>query len=215
MIDTKKVLAITPARGGSKGIPRKNIRMIAGKPLLAWTIEHALKSTYIDRYIVSTEDREIKDIAIKYGAEVIDRPQELAQDNTLTKDVAMHVCKEMDNTFKADIIVLLQCTSPIRRPDLIDDCIEKFVGEKSDSLLTGYESKIYPHSETSETRRQDVNGFFVTSGNIYIMKANLLRKGDLFGKKISYYYPKREENIDIDDMFDFWVAEKVLIEKRI
>lgn len=106
-----KILGITPARGGSKTIPRKNIKEICGKPLIAWTIEAAKKSKLLDRYVVSTENEEIAEISKKYGAEVIDRPKALATDTTPTLPVLQDVLKKID----AEIVVLLQCTSPVRK----------------------------------------------------------------------------------------------------
>jgi CMP-N-acetylneuraminic acid synthetase len=103
------ILGITPARGGSKGIPRKNIKEIAGKPLIAWTIEAAKESKMIDRYVVSTEDEEIAEISREYGADVIERPLEPATDDATTLSVLQHVIEWIP----CDSIVLLQATSPI------------------------------------------------------------------------------------------------------
>ena len=211
MINGKKVLAITLARGGSKGIPRKNIKEIVGKPLIVWTIESALKSKLIDKYVVSTEDKEIKQVCLKNGSNVLNRPKELAADDISSISVLTYVCKQLKE--KYDIVVVLQCTSPIRKPGLIDKCIEIFDMGNYDSLVTGYNCKTYQYGELSETRRQDVRGFFANDGNVYVIKGDLIRKGDLFGEKIGYYYASKEENIDIDNPFDFWIAKKVLEER--
>ena len=128
------ILGITPARGGSKGIPRKNIKMIAGKPLLAWTIEAAKKSKFIDKYVVSTEDKEIAKVAQRFGAEVLYRPAELATDEVSTESVLKHTV----NSFKCDTLVLLQPTSPVRRSGLIDECVKEFTDGGYDSLATGF-----------------------------------------------------------------------------
>jgi CMP-N-acetylneuraminic acid synthetase len=203
------ILAITPARGGSRGIPRKNITEICGKPLIAWTIEAAKKSKLIDRYVVSTEDREIARIAKEYGAEVLDRPKALARDKATTLSVLQHALKKID----ADVVVLLQATSPIRNPGLIDTCIRQFIKKKADSLATGFVCK-YEEYGKCHRRRQDIKGFFYDDGNVYVMKADILRKGDRYGKRIEQVLTDREQNVEIDDEFDFWLAGQVL-KKRI
>ena len=211
------ILGITPARGGSKGIKRKNIKPIAGKPLIAWTIEAAKQSRLIDRFVVSTEDAEIAKVARAYGAEVLDRPAELATDEATTMDVLQHALQSIP----CDTVVLLQATTPIRPPGLIDECIGDFLKHQYDSLVTGFICKYVEYgkdvelsSDGKELRRQDVPGFFYDDGNIYIMKADLLKKGDRYGKRIGYKHTNRFENIDIDEEFDFWLAERVLQEKK-
>ena len=199
------ILGITPARGGSQGIPRKNVRELCGKPLIAWTIEAAKQSKLLDRYIVSTEDEKIAEISRKYGAEVIDRPLELATDETSTLSVLQDVLKRID----ADVVVVLQATSPIRNSGLIDYCIKRFLDKDADSLATGFICK-YQEYGTSGQRRQDIKGFFYDDGNEYVIKANLIRKGDRFGRKIERVITDREQNVEIDDEFDLWVAEQVL-----
>lgn len=203
------ILGITPARGGSKGIPRKNIRTIAGKPLIAWTIETASQSNLIDRYIVSTEDLEIADVVAKYGVEVLQRPVDLATDDASTLSVLQHAVSNIS----CDIIVLLQTTSPIRHDGLIDKCIREFIDNGYDSLATGFICKYIEYGQ-NDLRRQDINGFFYDDGNVYVIKADLIRAGERYGKKIGRKLISRRENIEIDDEFDFWVAEKILSEKK-
>ena len=199
------ILGIIPARGGSKGIPRKNIRLLAGKPLLAWSIEAAQASKRLDRTVVSTEDPEIAAAAKRYGAEVIDRPAALASDETLTLPVLQHALEKI----QADTVVLLQPTSPVREAGLVDLCIERFLQSGADSLATGYWCKAKEYG-TAETRRQEIPGFFVDDGNLYVMKAELLRRGDRYGKKIERVALSREQNLDLDDEFDFKMAEQIL-----
>ena len=201
----KKLLAVIPARGGSKGIPRKNIRPIAGKPLLAWTIEAAQSSKLLSRYVVSTEDREIASVARSYGADVLERPKELAGDKASTLDVLQHVIAEIP----AQTVVLLQGTSPIRDPGLIDRCIERYLDTGADSLATGWMCR-YVEYGTSDFRRQDLTGFFYDDGNVYVMGVDLIRKGDRYGSRIERVILDKEQNLDIDDEFDFWLAEQVL-----
>lgn len=199
------ILGITPARGGSKGIPRKNIKEIAGKPLIAWTIEAARKSKLLDKYIVSTEDEEIGGVAKKYGAEVLYRPLELATDESSTLSVLQHAVQNIP----CNIVVLLQATSPIRRDELIDECIKEFLDNEYDSLATGFICK-YVEYGMNELRRQDIQGFFYDDGNIYVIKADLIRKGDRYGKNIGKKIISGWENVEIDDEFDLWVADKIL-----
>ena len=177
------ILAIIPARGQSKGIIRKNAKKIAGKPLIAWTIKAAKKSKLLDRYVVSTDDKEIADISKKYGAEALMRPKELAGDKITTLPVLQHVLKNIP----ADIVVLLQCTSPVREKGLIDKCIQKFKEKNADSLATGFRCFLEEWGRCSKPR-QDVKGFFHDDGNIYVMKSDLIKKAkepnDVWGKKM-------------------------------
>ena len=203
------ILGITPARGGSKGIPKKNIKQIAGKPLITWTIEAAKKSKLLDRYVVSTEDEEIAQVVRGCDAEVLSRPSELATDEASTLSVLQHEIK----TIPCDIVVLLQATSPIRKPGLIDECIREFVDNGYDSLATGFMCKYIEYSK-NYLRRQDVEGFFYDDGNVYVIDADVIRNGDQYGKKLGRKIISRWENIEIDDEFDFWVVEKILKDKK-
>ncbi len=133
------ILGVTPARGGSKGIPKKNIRQICGKPLIAWTIEAAQQSKHLDRFVVSTEDPDITHISRTWRAEVVDRPVALASDEATTLSVLQDLLLKID----ADIVVLLQCTSPVRNPGLIDQCIDKFRKSDADALATGFLCSIF------------------------------------------------------------------------
>ena len=135
-----EILAIIPARGGSKGIKRKNVKLLKGKPLLAYSIEAGLNSKYVTRTVVSTEDSEIKEISLKFGAEVVDRPQELAQDETKTAPVMYHTIKELEKTgYKPDYIVLLQPTCPLRNGEYIDKAFDFFFENKwADSCFSGH-----------------------------------------------------------------------------
>ncbi|MDO8601267.1 MAG: acylneuraminate cytidylyltransferase family protein, partial [bacterium] len=194
-----------PARGGSKRLPGKNIKNLLGKPLIAWTIEAAKKSRLLTRCLVSTEDKEIARISRRYGAEVLARPKALAADGASTLSVLQDVLKKID----ADIVVLLQCTSPVRREGLIDYCLRKFLASKADSLATGFICKMYEWGKYSG-RSQDLKGFFHDDGNIYVIKADLIRKGRLWDKKMAKIEINKEQNFEIDDEFDFWLNEQIL-----
>jgi N-acylneuraminate cytidylyltransferase len=203
------ILGITPARGGSKGIPKKNIRPIAGKPLIAWTIEAAKESKMLDRYVVSTEDEEIAQVVREYGADVINRPIALATDEASTLSVLQHIVENLP----CDIVVLLQATSPTRRPGLIDECIREFKDNDYDSLATGFICNYIEYGK-NELRRQDIKGFFYDDGNIYVIKTDLIKNGNRCGQKIGRKIISRQENQEIDDKFDFWIAEKILLDKE-
>ncbi|MBI2104110.1 MAG: acylneuraminate cytidylyltransferase family protein [Candidatus Omnitrophica bacterium] len=201
------IVGLTPARGGSKGLPGKNIKPLCGKPLLAWTIEAAKASTRLDRYVVSTEDRGIAQVARQWGAEVIERPAELATDEATTLSVLQHVLRLVP----AQVVVLLQATCPIRDEGLIDRCIARFLERGADSLATGFLCKYVAYgSNAQERRRQEIPGFFYDDGNVYVIRADLIRAGERYGAKREHVILDREQNLDIDDAFDFWVAEQVL-----
>jgi len=202
------ILGVIPARGGSKGVPRKNIKMIAGKPLIAWTIEAAKKSKLIERFVVSTEDAEIAEVARRYGAEVINRPPELATDEATTLSVLNHVL----SIINADTVVLLEPTSPIRDEGIIDDCIRRFQETTAGSLATGFTCKFTEYGTTIQ-RRQDLKGFFYNVGITYVIRADLIKSNKLFGEKVEKILVNREQQIEIDDEFDFWMAEQVLLKR--
>ena len=199
------ILGVTPARGGSKGIPRKNLKLLLGKPLLAWTIEAALASKRMDRYVVSTENPEIAEIARSCGAEVLDRPSELAGDTVTTLAVLQHALTRIP----AETVVVLQATSPIRDPDLIDRCVDRFSRTAADSLATGFTCRATEYG-TNHVRRQEIPGFFCNDGNTYVIRGDLIREGDRYGRKMEKMLTDREQNVQIDDEFDFWLAEQVM-----
>jgi CMP-N,N'-diacetyllegionaminic acid synthase len=137
MIEDKKILALIPARGGSKGLPGKNIRKLCGKPLIAWPIDLAKASRYIDSTIVSTDAADIAEVARSHGADVIMRPAELASDTAIVADVIRHVLSVLDGSQERyDYIVLLEATSPMRTLAMIDECIEKLARAGTDSVAT-------------------------------------------------------------------------------
>lgn len=200
------ILGITPARGGSKTIPRKNIKEIAGKPLIAWGIEAAKNSRLLNDYVVSTEDAEIASVAKHYGAKVVDRSKKLANDKATTLSVMQDVLKKIP----ADIVVLLQCTSPVRQKGLIDKCIQTFLKKHADSLATGFICNWYEWGSYDNKRRQDLKGWFHDDGNVYVMKAKNIVKGDLWGKKREQLLISRAQNFEIDEPFDFWLNDQIL-----
>lgn len=198
-------IGIIPARGGSKGVPRKNIKPICGHPLIAWTIRAALDSRLLDGLVVSTEDEEIADAARAYGAEVLVRPAELARDETISRDVIAHALTATG----ASHSVLLQATSPIRSPGLIDRVITAFKDGEWDSMATGFSHPLYPPHGV-EHRRQDIRYVFVNDGSVIVSTRETIQARSLFGRRAGTLITTREENVDIDDEFDFWLAGQVL-----
>ncbi|MFH1894579.1 MAG: acylneuraminate cytidylyltransferase family protein [Patescibacteria group bacterium] len=207
MINNKKVIAIIPARGGSKGIPRKNIKVLLGKPLLFWSIKAAKESKYVDRIIVSTEDSEIAEVSRCFGAEVLSRPKNLAADTATTISVLKHVIEKIP---EADIVVLLQPTSPVRTGGLIDKAIEKFIKSRADTLATGYICRDYEWGTVNNLPRQKLKGWFYDDGNIYIHRKDYLERGKWFGKKLEKMIIGKVYNFEIDDEIDFFIIEALM-----
>lgn len=200
-----KFLGVIPARGGSKGVPRKNIRPVAGKPLLAWTIEHARAARGLDAFVVSTDDDEVADVARAHGAAVLARPPELARDETPMNDVLRHVLRERP----AESLVLLQPTSPVRAPGLIDDCIAAYERAGADTLATGFYCRWYEFGATT-ARRQDLPGWFYDDGNVYIWRRDLVERNVKVGERPVRFEIDKAQRVDVDDPFDLWLAERVL-----
>lgn len=225
MIAGKSVLAIIPARGGSKGVPRKNIRLIAGKPLIAWTIQEALKSRYIDRLIVSTDDHEIAEIARKLGCEVpFIRPAELSKDETPGIAPVLHAIKTIPGY---DFVVLLQPTSPLRRHADIDCCIELCQSKKADTCVSVCEPDKSPYwmftindlgrmerlpdSGQAAARRQDLPAVYALNGAVYVadIKTLSLTESLLTTNTVPYVMSKTT-SIDIDTETDLAIATFLL-----
>lgn len=223
-----KILAIIPARGSSKGLPRKNVKKLAGKPLIAWTIEAAKQSKYISHVILSSEDPEIIEVAKQYGCDVpFTRPIELAQDDTLTMDVIIHAIEQCGNF---DYIVLLQPTSPLRTTEDIDGCIQKLIENKVDfcvSITEATESpywmytmennRMYPlmQQEQMKSRRQELPVVYALNGAVYVAKTDalLMEKSFLNEHTIGYTMPQ-EKSFDIDTITDFKICEYLLVDNR-
>ena len=222
------VVGIIPARGGSKTVPNKNIRLLAGKPLIYYTIAEALKSAYIKRIIVSTDDRKIAAVARRYGAEVIERPEELARDDTPMLPAIQHAVRTLEEKehYQPDVVVLLQPTSPLRTVADIDGAIEKFRKTTCTSVVSVCEIDYPLHwmytldgdrlkpivAEGEEiTRRQDAPRTYRFNGAVYVLHCDTLLKEDsLLGNDIRAYIMPPERSVDIDTMLDFKLAEILL-----
>lgn len=217
-----RILAIVPARGGSRGLPRKNILPLMGKPLLAWTLDVAKEAgDLIAKTVVSTDDAEIATVARASGAEVIDRPPELAQDTTPTPPVLVHVLEELARRGETyDTVVLLQPTSPLRTAAHIREAVAQFRAEPCDTLMsvapmheryfvTQPDGAIRP-AQPMSGRRQDRQPLWVENGALYVASAAAVAAGTLFGERIGFYKMRREDSVDIDDRSDFLIAEALL-----
>ncbi|HJF34255.1 MAG TPA: acylneuraminate cytidylyltransferase family protein [Sporosarcina psychrophila] len=225
MINGKKVLAIIPARGGSKGIVRKNVRQLAGKPLIAWTIEEAKKSKYIDRLIVSSEDEEIIGTAIACGCDVpFVRPDELALDSTPGIDPVLHALEEIQGY---DYVVLLQPTSPLRLVEDIEGCIENLMETGSPACVSVTEPDSSPYwmytvnakgtmqplikQDELVTRRQDLPIVYGLNGAVYVAQTEWLQKSQSFlTKETTVFVMPKSRSYDIDTEEDFLWCEWML-----
>lgn len=225
------IIAIIPARGKSKGIPRKNIKKLRGKPLIAYTINEALKSKYLDYVFVSTEDHEIATVSKECGAQVIDRPPSLADDSSITVDAILHAIDYLEREdIHPDIVVLLQPTSPLRIKDDIDAAIQLFLDNECESVIGVCEPEHSPfwcftlngkflqplfEKKYENMRRQDLPEVFMPNGAIYVSSPEFIRKNKgYYGDRIIGYFMPAERSIDIDTPLDFAIAE-VLIRKRL
>lgn len=219
------VAAIIPARGGSKGLPGKNIKNFGGKPLLAWSIEAALKSRYLDEVMVTTEDKKIAAVARHYGAIIIDRPKGLATDTAPVMEAMKHALTELSKSQRRpDIVMILQPTSPLRTTATLDRAIEVFFKNfgRYDSLVPLFpvEGKLgviknntYSPGYKLGTRRQDMLQLYRECGTIFALKTNLILANRGFGKKVYPFIVDRfAEAIDIDTVEDFTLAERFLSE---
>ena len=221
MYKNKTFLAIIPARGGSKRLPRKNILSLAGKPLIAWSIEAALATKYIDDVIVTSDDDEILSIAQKFGANIIKRSPELSSDTATTFDAIQHTILKSKSY---DYVVLLQPTSPLRKSKHIKEAIELLDSKNADAIIAVTKTEhsprwmnILPHdkdmskflsTEISCLRSQDLETYYQLNGSISITKTtSLLEAKTFFLKNNIFAYPmNRESSIDIDEPIDLMLA---------
>ena len=217
-------VAIIPARGGSKGILRKNIKELCGKPLIAYIIETALNVEELDRVIVSTEDNEIAETAKKYGAEVpFIRPAELAKDETPTLPVLQHAVKYLEEkeSYRPNIIVLLYATSPLLRAERVSEAIRMLKGGEFESILSvvedrghywfekdGKYERMYPKIVKN---RQFTMPLFKENGAIYVYKRDILMKGGIMEEGTrGLLIMQRDESIDVDEPIDFEITKLLM-----
>lgn len=223
-----RTLALVPVRGGSKGVPRKNLREVAGKPLVVWTIEQALAMTTPGvEVVVSTEDPELAAVANDAGAEVLDRPAELAEDTTPTEPVVLHAVETLTAEGREpDRVLLLQATSPIRLPGTLDRALAELDATAVDSLVGvvpqapflwqrhGDGPPTAAYDVTRRPRRQDLTAdqlMFRETGSLYVTRTEVYRRHqNRIGGRVGLFVMTEDEGLDIDTEVDLLVAEQRL-----
>jgi CMP-N-acetylneuraminic acid synthetase len=229
-----KTIAFIFARSGSKGLPGKNTRLFAGKPLIAWSIEHALSVNRIERVLVSTDSDEIAEVARSYGAEVpFVRPDELARDNTPEWHAWRHALNYLLDKDGAlpEIMVSVPATAPLRLPLDIDNCLDEYEKSDSDIIITVTDAHRSPYfnmvkenadgtvglvipPQTALVRRQDAPEVFDITTVAYVVRSEfVMSNGGAFEGKVRHVYVPPERSIDIDTLLDFNIAE-CLIQSR-
>jgi len=226
MIGTASVLGVVTARGGSKGVPRKNVALLGRKPLIAWTVEAALASRTVDRVIVSSDDSEIIDAAVAAGAEApFIRPAELARDDTPGTAPVLHALDSVDQDY--EYVVLLQPTSPFRTAEDIDAAVELCAGSRAPAVVSVCPAKTSPHwmffvgedgsmepaipAEKVIGRRQELPPAFELNGAVYVARTDWLREnGSFFGGETLAYVMPEERSVEIDTPLDLLVARAIL-----
>jgi CMP-N,N'-diacetyllegionaminic acid synthase len=223
------ILALITARGGSKSVPKKNIRLVAGKPLIAWTIEAAKSCKNLDRVVVSTDDEEIAQTAREWGAEVpFTRPPELAQNDSPHIPVVIHAVEWMESheAIKSDYVLLLQPTSPLRSSQDIDDSIQLALEHDADSVVSVCEAPYHPYLAKNIVdgrledfmpppegylARQTLPRSFVNNGAIYLVRRDILMERQTLYTDNSYaYVMPAERSLDIDTPWDLHLAQLIL-----
>ncbi|MCJ8161552.1 acylneuraminate cytidylyltransferase family protein [Acinetobacter zhairhuonensis] len=232
MLEQYHVTALIPARGGSKRLPRKNTKLLCGKPLISWSIEVALASIYIDHVVVSTDDLEIKQIAEQYGADVpFLRPDALSNDHASSFDVIKHAIEKLDIKKENHLIVLLQPTSPLRLVTELDAALDFFIAKNAKGIVSVSEtehsplwSNIMPDNsslaefirpEVEGKRSQDLPKFYRLNGSIYIYEVLSLLENDkiFFDSDVYGFQTEKATAVDIDSEIDFFWAEAILKSK--
>lgn len=225
-----RILGLIPARGGSKGVPKKNIKLLGDKPLIEYTINSAKVSKHLSQIVVSTDQEEIAVVAGISGYKPpFIRPEALAQDASTSLEVVQHAIAFYEsNAIFFDAVCLLQPTTPFREHGFIDRAIEKFISSNADCLVTvlPIPNEYNPHWAFEEcdngllkiatgedeiiTRRQELPKAFFRDGSIYITKTDVIKKGSLYGKSIAYLESNPQFHVNIDTMKDWETAELLL-----
>jgi CMP-N-acetylneuraminic acid synthetase len=216
------VVALIPARGASKGIPRKNLAPLAGRPLLAWTIDAARASNTVTRTVVSTEDEEIAATARALGADVLTRPLDLAADETPMRDVVAHALQELSGL---DVLVLLQPTSPLRRAHHVDEAVELLLSSGADSVVSVVEvphryrpgslmalrgERLVRIGDEADGTRQEKPVVYARNGPAVLATRPSRIGADLYGGDCRPYVMEQRDSVDIDEPFDLELAELLL-----
>lgn len=223
------VLALIPARGGSKGIPRKNLQPLAGKPLVLHTVEQALQASLVTQTVVSTDDEAIAAVCQAAGARIVRRPPEISGDTASSESALVHALEALssEGVELPDLVLFLQCTSPLRYSSDIDNAIRTLQEQKADSLLSVSPSHQFLWEETEEEvrsinydfrnrpRRQDMKPQYAENGSIYLFRPKgLLETGNRLSGKVVLYKMDDQSSIDIDSPLDLLLAEAILQERE-
>ena len=224
MIQDKTVLAVIAARGGSKGLRRKNLREAGGKPLIAWSIEAGRGSRYIDRLILSSDDDEIMAVAREWECEVpFRRPEHLAGDGARIEDALIHALDTIDDDF--DYLVLLQATSPLRTSSDIDACLESCLESGAPTLISVSEAgkspywmysldadgRMQPLLEGRYSRRQDLPAAYAVNGAVYVAEIGWFRRNTTFvSAETRAYVMPAERSVDVDSEIDILIVQAIL-----
>ena len=218
------MIAIVPARGGSKGLPGKNVRSLLGKPLIAYTVEEALKAQYLEEVIVSTDDPEIAQVATAFGATCpFMRPAELARDESLAIDTYLYTVDRLEREFgyKINEVAILLPTSPLRVAADIDAAISLFREKNADSVVSytpeahpiswhrvvDSENKLHPIFVENIGNRQEIERTYYPNGSVYVFSLDLLRQRRYYSDRSFAYIMPAERSVDIDSKLDFLFAE--------
>jgi CMP-N,N'-diacetyllegionaminic acid synthase len=215
-----RTLGLIPARGGSKSVPRKNVRGLAGKPVLAWTVEVALASPALERVVVSTDDEEIADVARACGAEVLARPAELAQDETPDLPVYRHALARLDDAY--DAVAWLRPTAPLRTPDDVEAAVRLLAETGADAVRSVCEAehnpywmarleagRLVPLLDDVPPRRQLLPPVYRLNGAVDVARCASVGN-ELFGGDVRAYVMPPERSVDLDTELDFLLAEALL-----
>lgn len=233
MIRTEDILTIIPARGGSKGVPRKNIRELGGKPLIAYTIEAAIGSSYIDRLIVSTDNEEIADISREWGSDVpFIRPSELATDTAKAIEVVKHALMAMEKLDGCEykVIVYLEPPAPFKTSKDIDACIELFYEQNPASVVSvnkanqfhpilmkkiedNHLKPIWQNEPEGVPRQMYSPTAYMRNGAVYVLKKENILNDMFYGNSIVPYIMPDERSICIDTLLDWYAAEAMILSK--
>lgn len=233
MYSDTRVIAVIPARGGSKTVPRKNIKLLAGKPLIAWSIEAAKSVDEIDRVIVSTDDNLVRTVALEHGAEVYGRPANLATEEALVIDALRDLIVTLRNEGEqAQVMLLLEPTSPLRTVGDIRQCLERLVEGGKDSVATFKRADLNPHrawrildgrpevfipGAVPWLPRQKLPEAFQLNGAVYAFRIDRLLPDSpsLLVGEVGVVLMPSERSVDIDDDLDFEIAETIVRKLRI
>lgn len=234
MFNSMRVLAVIPARGGSKGIPKKNIKMLLGKPLIQYTIDEAKSSLYIDDIVVSTDDTEIQKVSESLGVKVVSRPERLSGDDALVVDALRYTLDTLEvEGLLYDIVLLLEPTSPLRTSKVIDNCIKEFKDNNVKNVVTFSETDLPPDriwrldnkgiepyisGANPWLPRQKLEIGYQLNGLVYALDvANFRAMKDsqtILNGEITPVITPKEISIDIDDMLDFKMIEFLMKDNK-